>query len=77
MATAVAETVYKAVVHREDGVYWAEVPDLPGCFTQADTLDELLDNLQEVVEGYLEADALRRNQPEASTPRIGLLELAA
>jgi predicted RNase H-like HicB family nuclease len=44
----------KAVVHRaEEGGYWAEVPALPGCVTQADQYDELLANIREVVELYL------------------------
>ena len=30
----------KVVVHRaEEGGYWAEVPAIPGCLTQADTLE--------------------------------------
>lgn len=33
--------------------YWAEVPALPGCFTQAATMDELIPNIYEAVEGYL------------------------
>lgn len=33
----------KVIVHKaeEDG-YWAEVPSIPGCYTQGDTWDELL-----------------------------------
>jgi len=32
----------KVVVHKaEEGGYWAEVPSLPGCFTQGETLEEL------------------------------------
>jgi predicted RNase H-like HicB family nuclease len=49
-----------AVVHdvpeEEGGGYWAEVPALPGCVTQADTWDELMQNLREVVEGWLLID---------------------
>jgi predicted RNase H-like HicB family nuclease len=47
----------KVIVHEEDDVYWAEVPSLPGCFTQADTWPELLKNLYEAIEGWLEAKA--------------------
>jgi predicted RNase H-like HicB family nuclease len=51
----------KVIVHdvpKEEGVgYWAEVPALPGCVTQADTWDELIYNLREVVEGWLLIDA--------------------
>ena len=47
----------KVVVHEaEEGGYWAEVPAIPGCATQGDTLDELMKNLQEVVEGCLSVE---------------------
>jgi predicted RNase H-like HicB family nuclease len=43
----------KVIVHEEDGGYWAEVPALPGCFSQGDTLEELQENIKEAIEGYL------------------------
>ena len=43
----------KAIIHREEGGYWAEVPDLPGCITEGDTLSEVMENLQDAVEGWL------------------------
>ena len=44
----------KAIVHEEEsGGYWAEVPALPGCATQGETMAELLANLREAIEGYL------------------------
>lgn len=47
----------KIIVHQaeEDG-YWAEVPSLPGCATQGDSFEELLQNLYEAIEGYLSVD---------------------
>lgn len=43
-----------AIVHQaeEDG-FWAEVPSIPGCATQAETMDELRVNLREAIEGCL------------------------
>ena len=38
----------------ETGLYVAIVPGIPGAHTQAETLDELQDNLKEVVELCLE-----------------------
>jgi predicted RNase H-like HicB family nuclease len=38
----------------ESGDYVAFVPALPGCHTQGDTLQELMDNVREAVELYLE-----------------------
>ena len=47
----------KAIIHSaEEGGYWAEVPALPGCVTQGETLDELIANLHEAIEGYLSVD---------------------
>jgi len=43
-----------AVVHKaEEGGYWAEVPSIPGCATQGETIDELLSNLREAIQGCL------------------------
>jgi len=43
------------IVHEaQEGGYWAEVPHLPGCATQGDTLWELLRNLAEAIEGRLD-----------------------
>jgi predicted RNase H-like HicB family nuclease len=47
----------KVVVHEaEEGGYWAEVPALPGCATQGETFEELLQNLYEAIEGCLSVD---------------------
>ncbi|MBI4568835.1 MAG: type II toxin-antitoxin system HicB family antitoxin [Planctomycetes bacterium] len=44
----------KVIVHEaEEGGYWAEVPAIPGCATQGETFEELLQNLYEAVEGCL------------------------
>jgi predicted RNase H-like HicB family nuclease len=44
----------KAIVHAEEsGGYWAEVPALPGCFTEGDSIEELERNIREAVEGWL------------------------
>jgi predicted RNase H-like HicB family nuclease len=61
---------FRAVIHAEDGGgYWAEVPDLPGCFTQGESLDEVYHNLTEAIACHLGADSIQA--------RVGLLEIAA
>jgi len=42
------------IIEDETGGYVAFVPTLPGCHTQGDTLNELMDNVKEAVELYLE-----------------------
>jgi predicted RNase H-like HicB family nuclease len=45
----------KVIVHEaEEGGFWAEVPAIPGCATQGETLDELLKNVHEAIEGCLD-----------------------
>ena len=47
----------KVIVHEaEEGGFWAEVPALPGCATQGETMDELMRNLHEAIEGCLSVD---------------------
>ena len=47
-------SLYNVIVRKECDRYCAEVPDLPGCFTEADTLDELAANVREAITLYLE-----------------------
>ena len=47
----------KVMIHSaEEGGYWAEVPAIPGCATQGETFEELLQNLYEAVEGCLSVE---------------------
>jgi predicted RNase H-like HicB family nuclease len=47
----------KAIVHKaEEGGYWAEVPAIPGCVTQGETLAELRANIREAIQGCLSVD---------------------
>ncbi len=45
--------VYPAIIHNEDGGFWLEFPDLPGCFTDGDTLENLMDNAEEALGVFL------------------------
>lgn len=48
--------IVKAIVHQaEDGVFWAEVPALPGCLTQGETPEEIQQNLLEAIEVWFVA----------------------
>lgn len=53
-----------ANIHLEDGSYWADVPELPGCFSSGDTLDELLNSLREGIQLYLDEG----NSTKGSSP---------
>lgn len=63
----------KVVVHEaEEGGFWAEVPAIPGCATQGETFEELLQNLYEAVEGCLSVEV----QTTKTTDRQRVLEIA-
>lgn len=58
-------TVFKAIIHdSEEGGYWAEIPAIPGCVTQGDTMAELHANLQEALRGCLAVLNERQGSPE-------------
>lgn len=38
----------------ESGGYVVEVPSLPGCYSQGDTIDEALENIREAIELHIE-----------------------
>ena len=66
-------SIYNAIVHEaEEGGYWAEVPELPGCVTEADTLDELNEMLKEAIAGYLEVAA----ENNVTIERSALMQVA-
>lgn len=45
----------KAIIHpAQEGGYWAEVPALPGCITEGETMEEVLANLKDAIEGWLD-----------------------
>ncbi len=45
----------KAIIHpAEEGGYWAEVPELVGCITEGDTMEEVMANLKDVIVGWLD-----------------------
>ncbi|MEI7896133.1 MAG: type II toxin-antitoxin system HicB family antitoxin [bacterium] len=47
----------KIIIHEApEGGYWAEVPALPGCASQGDSMIELISNMYDAVEGCLAID---------------------
>jgi predicted RNase H-like HicB family nuclease len=64
---------FRAIVHEaEEGGFWAEVPAIPGCATQGETMEELRANLREAIEGCLSVEI---SIPK-TTPRQVVLEIA-
>lgn len=46
---------YTVIIHiAEEGGYWAEVPALPGCFSQGETFEETMKNIKEAIGLHVE-----------------------
>jgi predicted RNase H-like HicB family nuclease len=48
----------QAIIHKAaEGGYWAEVPALPGCVSQGETMEEVTRNIREAIQGCLSVSA--------------------
>lgn len=63
----------RAIIHPvEEGGYWAEVPALPGCITEGETMDEVTANLKDAIEGWLDV----ANSRDATESTDQVVEIA-
>jgi len=60
---------FKVILHPdlEDGGYWIECPELPGCSSQGDSVEEALDMIRDAIKGHLEIQ--KELKKEASQKR--------
>ncbi|MBQ6638224.1 MAG: type II toxin-antitoxin system HicB family antitoxin [Lachnospiraceae bacterium] len=59
--------VYPAIIHKEDDGLWLEFPDLEGCYTDGENLEELMENAEEVLGAFLAVKAdYNEDIPKAS-----------
>jgi predicted RNase H-like HicB family nuclease len=60
----------------EDGGYVGRVPELRGCLSQGDTLDELMKNIREAIELCLEVEAEEKTVSQIdNTKFVGIQEI--
>ena len=65
---------FAIVIHQEpEGGFWAEVPALPGCYSQGETVEDLMTNVREAIEGVLDVLESQGKQPERN---IQILDVA-
>lgn len=65
---------YAVVIHEDpDGGFWREVPALPGCFSQGETVDELRRKIREAIAGVLEVLKEQGREPDSN---IQILDVA-
>jgi predicted RNase H-like HicB family nuclease len=62
------------VIHEDpDGGFWGEVPALPGCYSQGETVDELKRNIREAIGGVLEVLKQEGREPDS---KVQILDIA-
>jgi predicted RNase H-like HicB family nuclease len=67
-----------AVIYEKGETNWgAIVPDLPGCVSIGDTLEEVQENVKEAISLYLEVLAERGEVLPEPLMRVGSVEVAA
>jgi predicted RNase H-like HicB family nuclease len=65
---------YAVVIHEDpDGGFWEEVPALPGCYSQGETVDELKHNIREAIAGVLEVLKEQGREPDSN---VQILDVA-
>jgi predicted RNase H-like HicB family nuclease len=55
--TVTKKEFYVVIERDEDGYYVGEVPQLKACYSQGETIDELMNNIKEVIELCLEEES--------------------
>ena len=57
---------YTVLVYKdEEGGFWAEVPALPGCYSQGETVEETMENVKEAIDAHI--TALKEDLQEIQT----------
>jgi len=56
LSCSMAERFHIIIEQDEDGGFIGKVPELQGCVSQGDTLDELMENMKEAIELCLEVE---------------------
>ena len=68
-------TTYMAVLEpQEEGGFTVTVPNLPGCISEGDTVEEALANIKDAIQGYLTVyeRKLKKEYPEAKIIEIAV-----
>ena len=67
---------YHVVIEQdEDGIFVGKVPELHGCLSQGDTLDELMKNIKEAIELCLEVLAGEKQRNTDSIKFVGVQQI--
>lgn len=73
MESMAGKTYHVVVEKDEDGWYVGSVPELPGCHTQGESLEQLMTNIREAIELYVET--MRPEGPLPSFVSVQTIEV--
>lgn len=65
--------IYPCVIYEEDSIFYAEFRDFDGCFTDGDSIEEVIINAKDVLEGTI--FSLLKNRLKVPEPTLRKLEL--
>jgi predicted RNase H-like HicB family nuclease len=54
---------YIVLIHKENDSCWGECPELPGCYSQGNTPEDLMENMKEAIGLYLDEAAPEERLP--------------
>jgi predicted RNase H-like HicB family nuclease len=73
----VIDVKFGVVVEKDqDGHYVASVPELPGCHTQAKTLDKVIERIKEAIQAHLETEG-QKNSGRTELVGVQFVEVQA
>ena len=80
MKRQIQDLQFKILIEQdENGIYIASVPELPGCYTQGKSLEQVRERIKEVIEMVLEEDeSLKKdkiNSPKTGTNFFGVEDI--
>jgi len=60
----VSKRKFKVILHPdlEDAGYWVECPELPGCSSQGESVEEALDMIKDAIKGHLEIEEASKKE---------------
>jgi predicted RNase H-like HicB family nuclease len=63
----VSKREFKVILHPdlEDGGFWVECPQLPGCSSQGDSVEEALDMIKDAIKGHLKVEGELKQERSA------------
>ena len=57
LVSSILTRTYNVILHQaEEGGFWGEVLELPGCLSQGESIDEFRENIREAIEAIISAE---------------------